>query len=231
MVSPMSEVLFQLLGATVGHGTTPVVREVDWTVRRGESWCLVGRNGTGKSTLLATALGRLPSLAGQVTRRSGLIAGSIPQECGVVPDLPVTVREFVGMGLTSGSVGSRRAAVDAALDECQLTPLATRQVWHLSGGERRRAMIARALAQGPELLALDEPSAGLDVAAEEDLVAILRRLSGNGVTLICVTHHPTLVAALATRVAEVDGGRLREIPVARLHVHKPLTPVVEVVPE
>lgn len=226
----MTDVLFQMLGVTVGHGTTAVVQKVEWTVRRGESWCLIGRNGTGKSTILATALGRLPPLAGQVTRRSGLIAGSIPQECGLVPDLPVTVREFIGMGLTSGSVSSRRVAVDAALGECQLTPLATRQIWHLSGGERRRAMIARALAQGPELLALDEPGAGLDVAAEEDLVAILRRLSGNGVTLICITHHPTLVAALATHVAEVDAGRLREVPVAQLHAQRSMTPVVEVAP-
>lgn len=226
----MTDVLFQMLGVTVGHGTTAVVQKVEWTVRRGESWCLIGRNGTGKSTILATALGRLPPLAGQVTRRSGLIAGSIPQECGLVPDLPVTVREFIGMGLTSGSVSSRRVAVDVALGECQLTPLATRQIWHLSGGERRRAMIARALAQGPELLALDEPGAGLDVAAEEDLVAILRRLSGNGVTLICITHHPTLVAALATHVAEVDAGRLREVPVAQLHAQRSMTPVVEVAP-
>jgi ABC-type Mn2+/Zn2+ transport system ATPase subunit len=226
----MTDVLFQMLGVTVGHGTTAVVRQVEWTVRRGDAWCLIGSNGTGKSTLLATALGRLPSLAGQVTRRSGLLAGSIPQDCGVVSDLPVTVRELVGMGLTSGSAKSRRAAVDAAMSECQLTPLASRQVWRLSGGERRRAMIARALAQGPELLALDEPSAGLDVAAEEDLVAILRRLSANGVTLICITHHRALVAALATQVAEVDGGRLREVPVAHLHAHHPLTPIVEVAP-
>lgn len=226
----MTDVLFQMLGVTVGHGTTAVVRQVEWTVRRGESWCLIGRNGAGKSTIFATALGRLPSLAGQITRRPGLIAGSIPQDCGMVTDLPVTVREFVGMGLTSGSAILRCAAVDAALSQCQLSPLDSRQVWRLSPGERRRAMIARALAQGPELLALDEPSAGLDVAAEEDLVAILRRLSSNGVTLLCITHHLAFAAALATHVAEVDGGRFREVPLARLSDHQVMTLAVEAAP-
>lgn len=224
-------VLFQMAGVRAGHGATAVVRDVDWTVRQGESWCLIGRNGAGKSTIIATALGRLPALSGTIVRRAGLIAGSIPQECGLANDLPMSVHEFVGMGLVAGTRMMRQTAVEVALSECHLTALATRQVWRLSGGERRRALIARALARGPELLALDEPSAGLDVAAENDLIAILRRLMHKGVTLICITHHQSLGTALATHVAEVVDGRLRQVPVTRLQSPTLPSPVVEAAPE
>jgi ABC-type Mn2+/Zn2+ transport system ATPase subunit len=203
--------LIQLTDVVAGHGAKTVLTGVNWAVRRGQAWYVVGRNGAGKSTLLATALGRCPALAGQVQRHSGLVAGSVPQQCGLVSELPVTIAEFVGLGLVDVPSTRRAERVADALMMCGLTSLARCQVWRVSSGERRRAMIARALVLRPNLLALDEPNAGLDAIAERELLALLIRLRGVDVTVICITHDWSVAAAQASHVAVIADGTLREV--------------------
>lgn len=205
------DLLIHLNEVTAGHTGKPVLKAVTWSVRRGDAWYVVGRNGAGKSTLLATALGRLPTQSGQLHHHPNLRVGSVPQYCGLVRELPVTVAEFVGLGLLNVVRTQRAMLVQNALTSCGLTALADSQVWRVSGGERRRAMIARALALQPNLLALDEPSAGLDATAERDLMMLLRRLRNDGVTVICITHDLHLAATQASHVAMIANGTLREV--------------------
>ena len=199
------QTLIELSGVSAGHGATPVLTGVDWRVRAGESWFVVGPNGAGKTTLLATALGRLPPLAGTVRRAPSLRVASIPQHCGLIRDLPVTVAEFVALGLPHAGRDSH--CVDA-LAVCGMSALAARQVWSLSGGERRRALIARALAQKPALLALDEPTAGLDATAERELLTTITALARDGMAVLFITHDLRIATAYASKVAVVADRRL-----------------------
>lgn len=214
--------LIQMSNVTVGYAAKPVLTGVTWTVQRGQAWYVVGRNGAGKSTLLATALGRLSPTSGVVHRHSHLNAASIPQQCHLITDLPVTLHEFVGLGLIMPSSPLRRQLVDTALATCGLTGLANRQVWQVSGGERRRAMIARALALRPEILVLDEPAAGLDAESERDLLGLLQRLRADGVTVIYVTHDLHLAATQATHVAAITNGRLTVIAPGEVSIERAL---------
>jgi ABC-type Mn2+/Zn2+ transport system ATPase subunit len=207
-------IAFQLTGVTVGHGATVVLREIDWSVRTGEAWYVVGANGAGKSTLVATVLGRLPSLAGSVRRSPGV--ASIPQHCTLVRDLPVTVHEAILLGLTGLPARERAVRASEAAAVCGLTAVAQRQVWRLSGGERQRVLIARALALRPRLLILDEPTAGLDPAAERGVLALVEGLVAQGLTMVLVTHDLGLAASRASHVALIAGGRLRTCDPAEL---------------
>ena len=213
---PCADPLIQCTDMSVGHGTLPVLSKVNWTVHRGQTWSVIGRNGVGKSTLLATVLGRLPPLCGHLRRLPGLVTGSVPQQCGLVTNLPVTVREFVELGLFAIPRKQRQSLVNAALMTCDISALASCQVWQVSGGERQRAMIARALATRPSLLALDEPCAGLDAVAESELMEVLRRLSADGVAVIYITHDIHLAATQSSHVAVIDQGTLREIEPQKL---------------
>lgn len=208
--------LIQCTDVSVGHGSTPVLSKVNWTVHRGQMWSVIGRNGAGKSTLLATVLGRLPTLSGHLRRLPGLVTGSVPQQCGLTTNLPVTVREFVELGLFAIPRKQRQSLVNAALMTCGISALAGCQVWRVSGGERQRAMIARALATRPSLLALDEPCAGLDAVAESELMKVLRRLSADGVAVIYITHDRYLAATQSSHVAVIDHGTLLEMEPQKL---------------
>jgi ABC-type Mn2+/Zn2+ transport system ATPase subunit len=202
--------LIRLEGVTLGYGTTTVLRSVEWSVQRGDLWAVVGRNGSGKSTLIAAMLGRLSARQGVIHRQPNLTVGSVPQQCDLVGELPMTVSEFVSMGLLAAPVGGRAQVVEAALADCQVQALAARQVWSLSAGERRRAMIARALAQRPELMVLDEPAAGLDEIAERAMIDVLRRIHGDGVTVVWITHDLSHASDLATRIGRVAGHAFQE---------------------
>jgi ABC-type Mn2+/Zn2+ transport system ATPase subunit len=203
--------IIALTNVTVGYGSTAVLTQVNWTIQRGQSWYVIGRNGTGKSTLLATILGRLPLLAGQLQRAPHLITGSVPQHCRLVSTMPVTIREFVGFGLFAKTIAERQLLINTALERCGLSAVAESQVWRVSGGQRRRAMIAQSLALQPDLLALDEPSAGLDTTAEHELLTLINQLRAEGVTIIYITHDLLLAAHQGHRVALIMNRTLREI--------------------
>jgi zinc/manganese transport system ATP-binding protein len=206
-----SENIIALTNVTVGYGLTVVLNQVNWTIQRGESWYVIGRNGAGKSTLLATILGRLPVLAGQLQKNRRLVMGTVPQHCRLINSMPVTIREFVGLGLFSKNSRERKSCVTRALDRCDLQTIADSQVLRVSGGQRRRAMIAQSLALQPDVLVLDEPSAGLDTTAEQELLALIDQLRAEGVTIIYITHDLLLVAKQSHRVALIANGTLQEI--------------------
>lgn len=192
---------------TAGYGGHMALEHVSFDIERGCLAGLVGPNGAGKSTLLNVMLGILKPRSGEVfifgrpgpeMRES---VGYMPQSERVDWDFPVTVADVVLMGRYSriGLVrrpGRRdREVAMAALERVRLAGLAQRRIGELSGGERRRALIARALAREAELLLLDEPLAGLDATAQHDLLDLLHELRTEGKTLFVATHDLSCVAA------------------------------------
>jgi zinc transport system ATP-binding protein len=212
----------RLRGASIGYGDVAVVQGVDLTVADGEAVAVLGSNGSGKTTLARGLLGLATVLRGEVEvlgapvgrpRERGRI-GYVPQRHTVSGAVPATVREVVGVGRLArlGPVGRLRAADRAAVqDAVAAVGLADRlgdPVASLSGGQQRRVLVARALAAEPELLVMDEPTAGVDAASQDALAAVLADVSVTGTTLLVVTHETAALAGVLTRAVVVDHGRM-----------------------
>lgn len=180
---------------TVAYRSEPALEEVTFHVHAGERIAIIGQNGAGKSTLLKAIMGLLTPRAGMIdiagdVRRLGYVA----QHEDVNWDFPVTVHDVVMMGCAR-QIGwlrwpraEHRARVALALERVGMAHLANRQVGELSGGQRRRVFIARALAQQADILILDEPFSGVDASAQADLMGVLDALNRDGLTILLSTH-------------------------------------------
>ncbi len=203
-------------GLDVGRGAV-LLRAVELQVHAGQSWFVVGSNGSGKTTLLHTLLGLLPPLAGTISLgpqlRDRRAVGFVPQEPAEVSALPCTVAEYVALGCHTPRGAATRAAVTRGLEAMGIIALAPRDVRQLSLGHRRRVAIARALARAPVLLVLDEPTANLDTAAGDRLLADLRQLCADGMTVLHVSHDLDDAERFASHIACVAGGRVVTGPV------------------
>jgi zinc transport system ATP-binding protein len=204
------------------YGGGPAVLDgVELSVEQGEFVAIAGPNGGGKTTLVRLIVGLEQPSAGhlelfgetpsQVRRRSRI--GYLPQRADVGLDAPITVRELVTAGRTPvrGVFRPLRAldqdAIDAAIERVGLSDRANRALGTLSGGQRQRAFIAKALAGEPELLILDEPTAGVDAAAQEALAGLLDRLRRElGVTILYVSHEFGAIEPFVERLLLVRGG-------------------------
>jgi zinc transport system ATP-binding protein len=208
-----------LRGAVVTYGERPVLRGVDLSVRTGEVVAILGANGSGKSTLVRSVLGLVPLAAGTVAlfgvaggRAQHRRIGYVPQRIGAGSGVPATVREVVASGRLArrGLLGpprpADRNAVDAALAAVGLADRAAAPVNTLSGGQQQRTLIARALAAEPELLVLDEPTAGVDAASQEAFAAALRTFVDGGGTVMLVAHELGPLEELVTRAVVVHEG-------------------------
>lgn len=212
-VDKAAVVLVSIDGVTLGYGAHVVLRDVHLEVRRGERWFLLGPNGEGKSTLIRAFLGSLPPRGGRLSTHSELKGhqrvGFVPQRCDLNPSVATTVGEFVELGLTGLQTSSaqRRERLTEALQLVGLDGRVSCDYWALSGGQRQRALLARALIRRPLLLIVDEPTNGLDWAAEEALLETLGRLNREQrLTLVFVTHNLTLAFRHATHAAIFHGG-------------------------
>ena len=216
---PRTGAVLELRGAAFGYGRRPVLSGVDLTVRPGEVLAVRGPNGAGKSTLVRGLLGLSDVLAGEVRLfgeprrefRDWHRVGYVPQRSGVGSSVPVTVRELVSSGRL-GRVGpwrrfgeADRCAVDCALEGVGLAGSDRRPVAELSGGQQRRALVARALAGDPELLVLDEPTAGVDAASQRVLAATLAGLAATGTAVVVVVHEAGPLASVVTGTVTVGG--------------------------
>ena len=196
------------------YGRSLIVEDADFDIYKGESVCVVGPNGGGKSTLLKLMLGLLTPdagtvhLFGETTRRARSRVGYVPQHIECDPLFPVSSLDVALMGrLHRGSLGfvskaDRAAALDA-LDKMGLADQAKQPFASLSGGQRQGVLIARALAAEAELLLLDEPTAHVDVAAEERLMHSLKAL-GSELTIITVSHDLAFVSRSVPKVVCVN---------------------------
>jgi ABC-type Mn2+/Zn2+ transport system ATPase subunit len=201
----------------VCYGRVVALDGVNLTLERGSALGIVGPNGSGKSTLLKTVAGLLSPSRGTVAvfgrRPSELAPGTIayvPQVEAVDWSFPASVADVVAMGRfprlgTFTPFGrSDRAAVARALDALHLTELRDRHISELSGGQQQRTFVARAIAQEPALLLLDEPTTGVDAATEESLRQLVRTLVADGMPVLMTTHDLDGAAAWFDRLAVVD---------------------------
>ncbi|MGY3126586.1 manganese transport system ATP-binding protein [Agrococcus sp. UYP33] len=209
----------------VRYGDVRALADVTVRIRAGEITGLVGVNGSGKSSMLAAVLERVPHegtvrILGRTpkeARRAGLVA-SVPQAESVDWDFPITVRDVVTtgrygrMGMLRIPRAADRAAVDEALDLLRIDDLADRPIGELSGGQRKRAFVARAMAQDAELLLLDEPFAGVDRTSEAQITEVLRGLRDRGRTVVIVHHDLSGVAELVDAVLLLRGRLLHHGP-------------------
>jgi ABC-type Mn2+/Zn2+ transport system ATPase subunit len=177
---------------TVLYDADAGIEHVSFAVQAGETVAVIGPNGAGKSTLMKAIMGLLQPRAGTITVSRPL--GYVPQHEAINWDFPVTVRDVVMMGRTR-RVGWLRLpgrdhwqAVDSTLERVGIGDLAGRQIGELSGGQRRRAFIARALAQEAEILILDEPFSGVDASAQAEMMDVLDGLRRDGMTILLSTH-------------------------------------------
>lgn len=205
------------------HAAANAIEALDLAVARGSLCAVLGPNGSGKSTLARLLLGRLRPQAGSVRFEDRAPAAwpgrALARRIGVVTQsedivFPIAVGALVELGRyphlgpwrTAGAAD--RAAVQAALEACDIAQLAGRPIAQLSGGERQRARIARALAQDPDVLVLDEPTAALDIAHEMAIFELLARLRDErGTTVLLVTHNLNLAARYADALLLLDRGR------------------------
>ncbi|HEX5504184.1 MAG TPA: ABC transporter ATP-binding protein [Thermomicrobiales bacterium] len=207
-----------------GYGARPVLRDLSLRVARGEFVGLIGPNGAGKSTLLRVVCGALKPAAGELDFDGAPLARlarrALARRVAVLPQSPVlpdafTVAELVllgrtpHLGLLQPEGRADFAAARRALVAAGCLDLAARRLGELSGGERQRAALARALAQEPELLLLDEPTAHLDLGHQQELLATLARLNREaGLTVLAVFHDLNLAAACCGRLALLHDGRV-----------------------
>jgi zinc transport system ATP-binding protein len=196
--------LVEARSVTLRLGDRPALENVDLAVRAGEIVTVVGPNGAGKTTLIRVLLGLIAPDSGEVRRRHGVRIGYVPQHFVVDETLPLTVRRFLRLGATGNGKqdGKRdRDKASAVLEEVGALHVLDRPVQVLSGGEMKRMLLARALLRDPDLLVLDEPSAGVDVAGQADLYALVRAIRDRrdcGVVL--VSHNLHLVMAATDHV-------------------------------
>lgn len=220
--TPTAEPVIELRGAAFGYGEHAVVTGVDLTVRRGEIVAVLGPNGSGKSTLMKGILGLNQRLAGTV-RLFGVPAddlrdrarvGYVPQRHTLSSSVHATAEEIVATGRLPrlGWLGRLKATdrqvVARSLDRVGLADRAATEVSTLSGGQQRRVLIARALAGEADVLVMDEPTAGVDVASQHVLADVLARLVERGVTMVIVTHELGALTRVLTRIVVVDRGHL-----------------------
>lgn len=217
----MSTVL-DLHRATFGYDGRAVVSDVDLVVGTGEVLALLGPNGAGKSTLVKGLLGLADHLSGEVTvlgtpldrLRDRTRIGYVPQRHTLTGGVRATVTEVVATGLLASRPWWRpmtradRTAVHEALETVGLADRARFDVETLSGGQQRRVLIARALVSGPDVLVMDEPTAGVDVASQAVLAGVLQQLGEAGTTMLVVTHELSALRGVVDRILEVDAGHL-----------------------
>ena len=213
------EVIVRTAGLRLGYGRRVVLEHVDFRMRSGEFWFFLGPNGEGKTTLLRALLGMIRPQAGELWVHPELgqrqRIGFVPQRCDINPTLPTTVREFVLLGLVGIDTDRSETAgrLAWALEKVGLGGLEGKDYWSLSGGQRQRALVARALVRRPSVLILDEPTNGLDLAAED---AVLRFLAGlnreEQQTLLFVTHNLAIAARYATHIALFHAGEVASGP-------------------
>jgi iron complex transport system ATP-binding protein len=210
------------------------LRDVALTIAPGEFVGVIGPNGSGKSTLLKLLAGFLAPHQGQVFLDGQPLgrypARALAQRIAVVPQsthfvFPFTVQEIVEMGRVAqraaragrlgmlgwpGETVEDRAIVSRALEQLELAPLAPRSILELSGGERQKALVARALAQQPSILLLDEPTAFLDLHHQASVWRLVQALHREqGVTVVAVSHDLNLAALFCQRLVLLDQGRVR----------------------
>ena len=218
--------------ATCGYGSTPILEHVNMTLRQGEIVCILGPNGIGKTTVFRSVLGFLPLLKGEVLLdgrpSSQLSSKEFSENVGYVPQsheppFPYSVPDVVVLGRTAHlrafeSPGIREYRVaDRVLNALGISYLREKTYTQISGGERQMVLVARAIAQNPKLLVMDEPTANLDFGNQIHVLECIKRLAKSSLGVLMTTHNPDHAflccdrVILLTKQKEILEGTVDEI--------------------
>ena len=199
---------------SLGYDGDVLVKDLSFEVNAGDYLCIVGENGAGKSTLMRTLLGLQPPLAGTITFGEGLRRqdlGWLPQQTPVQRDFPAAVGEIVlsGCQVREGfhpfySKADKTRAQDA-MARMDISELSGRCYRELSGGQQQRVLLARALCAADKLLLLDEPVAGLDPMATQELYNLISELNRGGMTILMISHDMNAALRYASHILHVGG--------------------------
>ncbi|MBR2571787.1 MAG: ABC transporter ATP-binding protein [Clostridia bacterium] len=200
--------------ALLGYEGQPVLKDLTFRVSKGDYLCVIGENGAGKSTLIKTLLGLTPPLGGTIRLGDGLKQadiGYLPQQTDIQRDFPASVREIVLSGCAN-RLGRRpfyrkeekRRAL-RSMEDLSILPLADRCYRELSGGQQQRVLLARALCATSALLVMDEPAAGLDPVASQELYQLISEINRKGVTIIIVSHDLPSTLRYASHILHIGG--------------------------
>jgi ABC-type Mn2+/Zn2+ transport system ATPase subunit len=230
----MSEPVIILENLAIGYESQAVLSGISLAVARGSFTAILGANGTGKSTLLKTLLGLQPAVGGRIKIQPPAIFGYVPQAIQFDPLYPLTGFDVALMGVF-GRVGPMqfpsRAEKDFVRDCLRATAaeeFAKKKFSQLSGGQKQRVLIARALATRPDLLVLDEPTAGVDVAATHSLLEFISQIhEERKLTVLLVTHDLPLVKKHAQQIIWLHDGRVLHGSVAELFTPERMAEIFE----
>jgi ABC-2 type transport system ATP-binding protein len=211
------EPILSISGLTKTYASgQPALRNIDLDIRKGEIFALLGPNGAGKTTLISIVCGIVTASQGTVTvgghdivgdyRAARCMVGLVPQELHTdMWETPWTTAEF-SRGLFG--LPANPAHIEKVLRDLSLWDKRGAKIMTLSGGMKRRVMIAKALAHEPEILFLDEPTAGVDVELRRDMWELVRRLRDGGATVILTTHYIEEAEEMADRIGVINKGEL-----------------------
>jgi ABC-2 type transport system ATP-binding protein len=213
----------QVSSVTKRYGTLAALDRVDLTIEPGEFFGLLGPNGAGKTTLISIVAGLVRATSGRVSvlghdvvddaRAARLALGVVPQELAFDPFF--TVRETLVFQSGYFGLTSNGAWIDEVLENLGLTAKADTNMRALSGGMKRRVLVAQALVHKPPVIVLDEPTAGVDVELRQTLWSFIRRLNREGHTIVLTTHYLEEAQALCQRIAMLKSGRVVALDTTR----------------
>ena len=215
---PDADAVVEIKNVSFSFGEETVLSDVSLTVNSGDFVGIIGPNGGGKTTLLRIALGVLSPasgtvrLLGGVPQKTRIRAGYIPQETSSNKWFPISVIDVTLMGLLSRRpmfspyTRQDREKAAAILGELKLSHLSNRSIGELSGGQRQKVLLARALVSEPGILFLDEPTASIDTLGQDEIYEYLLKINKAGTTVVLVTHNVGAVSAYIRSVACVNKG-------------------------
>lgn len=229
----MERGVLQLEDASIGYFAQEILSGLTFSLGRGEFCFLLGENGIGKSTLIRTLSGHVPLIAGKLwlapeleDRRN---IGFVPQECSLNPSLPATVTEFISLGLTWSRVSrsARREHLERLLLAAGLYDKRNSNYWTLSGGQRRRALLARALVRDPLLLLLDEPTEGLDMESRESFLTMMQEANEErSMTILFCTHDLSIADRFGTHLMICHKGGIEKGSKGFRDISQPFMPLM-----
>jgi ABC-type Mn2+/Zn2+ transport system ATPase subunit len=203
--------LIRLEDVTIGYENKGILGSLNLSIERGQFWGILGQNGGGKSTLLKTLLGLLPPVSGNIKSEDRIVFGYVPQNEKFDPIFPISVEEIVSMGRYSKVPAGKRLTksdkdfVMLSLEKVGISHLSNRTFRSLSGGEKQRALLARAISGEPGILVLDEPTASVDVKGEAQIMELLQKIrSADGLTVLMVSHFLNTVTNYADMIILID---------------------------
>ena len=206
-----ADLLLQLDNVTAGYPRQVVLQSVTLSVQRNTFTALLGPNGSGKTTLLKTLVGIIPPLQGKLIWNGQVRVGYVPQR-----DVLDSIFLLSGLEVVQMVTQSEKQWALQCLQSTGTADLARKQFSQLSGGQKLRVLIARALATRPDFLVLDEPTAGIDPTAAAAIMELLARIHATGLAILMVSHDVALMRRNAQRVVWLHHGKVTEGPAAEM---------------